>query len=151
MSIFTDKSRDRLFSNISPNIRGVVTHLEKAEEWVFSASEHPGIYKGISDVIEALSELGDTARWNEPVYDKIIVALSSISFSYSIIALCYLDGRGTPSGKSVAEEVVGRAYANTGAIRGDFYAESLVVKDRVELFIESGVLVNMFSGLIKGG
>lgn len=149
MSIFTEAARDSFFAGVTPNIKKVITSLESSEAWTFILDESPHVYSELSSVVDALVESNKvSASEKDHLYDRLIIALSSISFSYSIIALCHLDKNKLPSGSSIAEKIVEHSFIRCEE-ESSVAAEARVIKDRVSLFIESGILVNMFSGLIR--
>lgn len=142
-------ARESLFHSISPNIKGVITSLEGEEQWTFIMDESPDVYAEISSVVESIIERGGVQKKSDvDVYDRLVIALSSISFSYSIIALSYLDEKKDEQGKSLAESIFEHACCRSQQTDGVF-AEAKIIKDRVQLFVESGILVSMFSGLLK--
>lgn len=154
MSIFTTQKRDTLFSSISPDIQSIIDNLESHEDWTFLIGEHPDVYSEISNVIHASSSNDSGRAMGETELNtylgNILIALSSISFSYCIIGLAFLDKKKMPDGRSLSEVIVDHAFTIKDQDSGTpCVKEARVVADRVTLFIDSGIVVKMFSGLMR--
>lgn len=154
MSIFTAEKRDTLFSSISPDIQSIIDNLESHEDWTFLLGEHPEVYGEISEVIRASSSLEGEGAMGTSQRDtylgNILIALSSISFSYCIIGLAFLDKKKMQDKRSLSEAIVDHAFLLRDSDPGSAYVkEARVVADRVTLFIDSGIVVKMFSGLMR--
>lgn len=150
--IFADNVKARLLSSLSPDISSVIEHFEARERWTFGRERNSDLYDSIEKVVMASRNLplaGDNLSIEERlrVVDSIILALSSISFGYSIIALFYLEEAGAE--ESLTTLVLSRCTELVRSGNSGLGKEAKALLGRVQVFVESGVALSVLSNKIK--
>lgn len=146
-SLFSPEKQNEFWSQITPDVRGMLKFFELKESWTLKYEELPEFYESIEKIFKVMQDHGKKEH-DENLVDKLIVLFGSMPLRQCIAGFSWID-------KNIEKETdiqwVSNIYFRSSDITSDTHEDdevkknAHVIKERVELVTRMNLLSELFT------